>query len=107
MPEFLYKIQPTRPEMLIGGPTEQEASIIEEHFHYLENLVIEGVVLMAGRTLTADDQSFGIVIFRAGSESEANQIVQGDPVVSQGVMSADLFPYRIALWSANGPKSSL
>ncbi len=57
--------------MLAGGPTESEAAIIGQHFQYLERLVAEGVVFMAGRTMVTDERAFGIVIFQAASEAEA------------------------------------
>jgi uncharacterized protein YciI len=57
----------------------------------------EGVVILAGRTLNGDDSTFGIVIFNAGSEEEARRIMESDPAVRQGVMRAELFPYRVAL----------
>jgi uncharacterized protein len=100
MPEkqqFLYKIQPTRPEMLSEGPTERESAIVGQHFNYLKDLLEKGIVLLAGRTLNTDPSSFGIIIFEADSEKAAQVIVAGDPAVSQGVMQAELFPYRIAL----------
>ena len=106
MQQFLYRIQPTRKEMLTGGPTPLEVSFIEQHFHYLERLVAEGTVFLAGRTLIADERAFGIVILQAPSEAEALELMQNDPAVSGGVMAAELFAYRIALWSPIGPPSS-
>jgi uncharacterized protein YciI len=55
------------------------------------------VVILAGRTLNADESSFGIVIFRAASGEEAQAVMKADPAVQQGVMQAELFPYRVAL----------
>jgi uncharacterized protein YciI len=95
--QFLYKIQPTRPAMLTEGATEQEAAIISQHFNYLRELSEKGVVLLAGRTLNTDESSFGIVILEVDSEAGAQTIVNDDPAVSQGVMRAELYPYRIAL----------
>ena len=103
MPQFLYRIQPTRPGMLSHGPTEHEASIVGEHFRYLQKLLGESVVLMAGRTLDVDERAFGIVVFVAPSRVEAAELVQNDPAVRHGIMKAELFPYRIALWSPTGP----
>jgi uncharacterized protein YciI len=91
--------------MLTEGLTEREAATVSEHFAYLQGLVEAGTVLMAGRTLTNDERTFGIVVFVAPSESEAAQVVANDPVVKHGVMHAESFPYRIALWSAHGPPS--
>ena len=97
IPQYLYKIQPARPAMLAEGPTPEEQEIVSQHFSYLQDLVTQGVVILAGRTLNTDSTSFGIIIFRAQSEEEARAVVGNDPAVRQGVMRAELFPYRIAL----------
>lgn len=97
MQQFLYQIRPTRPEMLTIGPTPEEMGAVERHFAYLKNLTEQGVVLMAGRTLNTDAESFGICIFRAEDEASARRIVEADPAVAAGAMSARLFPYRVAL----------
>ena len=95
-PEFLYKIQPTRVAMLSEGPTQRESEIVTQHFDYLKNLLDEGTLILVGRTQNSDESSFGIVIFRAADE-EAQKIMENDPAVQQGVMRAELFPYRVAL----------
>ena len=105
MEQFLYRIQPTRLGMLTDGPTEREAAIVGEHFSYLEDLVAKGRVLMAGRTLTADESTFGIVVFVAPSQAHAQELVRNDPAVLHGVMRAQLFPYHVALWSHTGPSA--
>jgi uncharacterized protein YciI len=106
--EFLYRIRPSRPEMLTEGPTDVESASIERHFAYLKNLTEQGVVRLAGRTLHTDPTSFGIVVFRAASEMAARQIMEDDPAVKDGVMLAELFPFRIALWAkeADAPKGT-
>jgi uncharacterized protein YciI len=102
MPQFLYRIQPVRLGMLVDGPTPDEDAAVGEHFRYLEKLVEEGVVLMAGRTLNNDESAFGVVILVAASEAEARAVMQNDPAVKRRVMNAELFPYRVALWSSRG-----
>jgi uncharacterized protein len=77
---------------------------VNEHFEYLQKLVVEGVVFMAGRTQNIGERTFGIVVFEAATEAVAMALMQNDPAVKPGVMKAALFPYRIALWSAKGPK---
>lgn len=104
--QFLYRIQPTRLGMLTEGQTERESAIIGAHFSYLEGLVDQSVVLMAGRTLNADESTFGIAIFEAESMQAAEAIMHADPAVREGVMRAELFPYRVALWSAQGPQAA-
>lgn len=95
--QYLYVIRPTRLEMLADGPTPEEADIVSQHFGYLEGLTKEGIVVLAGRTLNTDASSFGIVVFNAKSEKAARKVTEGDPAVSQGVMQAELFPFRVAL----------
>lgn len=100
MPEpnqYLYKIQPTRTEMLTRGPTPEEEASVEEHFAYLQALTESGVVILAGRTLNTDESSFGIVVFEAETDEAAASIMNDDPAIRDGVMRAELFPYRIAL----------
>ncbi len=95
--QYLYRIRPTRSEMLMEGPTAEEERVVGEHFAYLQGLTERGVVILAGRTLNTDESSFGIVIFRAGSEQAARKVMENDPAVQQGVMRGELFPYRVAL----------
>jgi uncharacterized protein YciI len=80
MAQYPYRIQPTRPAMLRLTP--EEDAIISQHFAYLQNLTAQG-----------------IVIFNAADDSAARAVMNGDPAVRQGVMRAELFPFRIALWS--------
>ena len=95
--QFIYKIQPIRENLLKDGPTEEESRIIGDHFNYLQDLHKKGVVKLAGRTLTEDSSSFGIVIFYAKSEQEAIKITKGDPAITKDVMKYELFPFSIAL----------
>ena len=95
--EFLYKIQPTRPEMLTEGPTDRESELVAQHFDYLKGLLERGILILAGRTQNSDESSFGIVVFRAASEEQALMMMQEDPAMKHGVMRAALFPYKVAL----------
>ena len=95
--QYLYRIQPTRTAMLTEGPTPEESAIVGAHFAHLQDLTARGVVIRAGRTLNTDESGFGIVVFNADSDEQADTIVQGDPAVRGGVMRATLFPYRVAL----------
>ena len=97
MPEYLYRIRPVRADMLLHGTTSAEDAVIEAHFAYPQAAVVQGVVLLAGRTLTTDPASFGIVILQAASEAEAETFMRADPAVSAGIMNAELYPFRVAL----------
>src|SRR5437870_9143280 len=68
---YLYRIQPTRSDMLSAGPTAEESAIVAEHFAYLKQLTEQGVVVLAGRTLNTDPSAFGTVILAPESEDAA------------------------------------
>ena len=94
---FLYRTQPIRIGALARGWKEAESKIISAHFGYLKRLVEDGSVLLAGRTINTDSSSFGIIIFEAESEAEAEALVAHDPAVKQKVFRAELFPFGLAL----------
>jgi len=98
MPQFLYRIQPVRTDMLVQS-TPDEDRIVGEHFAYLKSLTKRGVVLLAGRTLNTDASSFGLVILNVSNEEEAKGWMLGDPAVRAGVFDAEFSPYRLALVS--------
>jgi uncharacterized protein len=101
MEQFVYRIVPTRTEMLVSGPTDEEKAAIMEHFEYLEALAAKGIVLMAGRTTGTAEKTWGIVILAAESESAAREIALKDPAVARGVMHHELSGYRVAVLSKN------
>lgn len=95
--QFLYRLTPVRIEMITGGSTPEEQAIVSEHFAHLEALTAQGVVLLVGRTQDNSPDTFGIVIFQAESTEQARTIMNSDPAVQEGIMRAELFPFRIAL----------
>ena len=97
MQEFLYRLQLVRGDMLRTGPTDSEQAVVAEHFAYLQNLSAHGVIILVGRTLTTDENTMGLTIFRAESEEAARQIVNSDPAVKKGLMTATLYPFKVIL----------
>lgn len=83
--------------MLTAGPTQAEAAIVAEHFDYLRRLTEAGVVRLAGRTTDEGPATLGIVILEADDKDAAQRLMDEDPAVSGGVMTATLQPFRIAL----------
>lgn len=77
--------------------TQREENIVDRHFEKLQKLLRDGKLILAGRTLNMDEKTFGIVIIEVESEEEARNIMNNDPAVLEGIMTAELFPYRVAL----------
>jgi len=96
-PQFIYVLKPTRLEMLTEGATPQEVETVSRHFAYFQDLTAKGVMILMGRTQNDDASTFGIAIFEAEDESAARRIMENDPAVMGGVMTATLYPYKIAL----------
>ncbi len=98
--QFAYILQ-LKKEAHIHEPdswTDKDKKIVATHFTYLQKLTETGTVLMAGRSLVETTESFGIVVFQAKTADEAQQIMDNDPAVLQGLMTAKLHPFSVALW---------
>ncbi len=107
MQQWLYVLRPNRPEMLLSGPTAEEAATIGRHAAHCEALGRQGVMLMVGRTQTSTPDTIGLAVFLAEDESAARAVMESDPAVAEGVMSGALFPYRIAFGNAEAFKEAL
>lgn len=79
--------------------TDKENEIVSDHFQALQQLQKEDKLILAGRTLNMDQTTFGIVIIVAKSEEEAKVMMKSDPAVKEGIMTAELFPYQVALFN--------
>lgn len=95
IPELICRIQPTRCAMRTDGPTPEEQAVVAAHRAYLDRQTAAGVVLLFGRTATADAATFGIVILRADSADAARPVMADDLAAWAGVMRGELFPFRL------------
>lgn len=95
--QYIYQLK-LIPELLDENNwTEKENKIVGDHFNRLKELTEVGIVIMAGRTLNSDESQFGIVIFKAADDIEAEKFMKEDPAVKKGIMTARIFPFRVAL----------
>lgn len=96
MDQFVYFIRSLRDNFITTMSTEEEA-IMGRHFIYLKNLLDENKLILAGPCL---DGACGIVIISSESEEAARVIMENDPSVREGIMRAELHPYRVSLLQA-------
>lgn len=94
MAEWIYFIHPPR-EAFAATMTEDEGRAFAEHFDYLQQLLADGRLVLAGPTL--GETNTGICVFEAPDEAAAQAIMAADPVIAQGVASGELRPYRVSL----------
>jgi uncharacterized protein len=95
--QYIYKLKLIPRLLNEKNWTEEDNKIVMEHFERLQVLTEEKTVILAGRTITMDEDGFGIVIFEAETDKEANVIMDSDPAVKKGIMNAKLYPYKVAL----------
>ncbi|MGE6486755.1 YciI family protein [Paenisporosarcina sp. NPDC076898] len=95
--QFLYQLKLIPSLLEETNWTDYENNIVQKHFEELQRLQKIGTLILAGRTLDMDSSGFGIVILEVNSEEEARTLMENDPAVKEGIMTATLFPYRVAL----------
>jgi len=78
--------------------TEEDEAIVGRHFNKLQELQKTGKLILAGRTTNGGESQFGIVIIKADHD-EAKYLMNEDPAVKEGIMTAELYPYSVALIS--------
>jgi uncharacterized protein YciI len=93
--QFLYQLNLISSLVNDENWTDKENAIVQNHFMYLQNLEKEGKLILAGRTLISDP--LGIVILEVDTEEDAITLMNNDPAVKEGIMTAKLFPYRVAI----------
>ena len=91
---YLIMYRRPRPDFTESATVAEEEAV-GRHFQYLQRLLAEGTLMMAGRV---DDARFGIGLLDVKDEAEGRRIVEQDPAVSAGVFTAELLPFRLALW---------
>lgn len=96
--QFVYVLKLTPRLLDAKNWTEQDKQIVGRHFRRLQQLQKDGRLILAGKTLDDSDPSqFGVVIFEADSEEAARRQMEADDAVREKIMTAQLFPFRIAL----------
>lgn len=95
--QFIYILKPKAALQNENNWTKKEEEIVNRHFFRLQELLKEGKLILAGKTSGLDEKTFGIVILEVENEQEALNIMQNDPAVAHGIMTAELFPYQVAL----------
>ena len=92
---WLVVLRPTRAELPFD-PTPEEERIVGEHYARLLRLRDEGKLVLAGPSPVAGD-TIGIAVFDVDDEAEVQAILDVDPAVVNGVMTAEIRPFRISI----------
>lgn len=95
--QFIYKLKLIPKLLDEKNWTEKENNIVGAHFIRLKEFTEKGIVILAGRTLNTDESQFGIVIFEADDDTEAEKFMKDDPAIKEKIMTSELFPFYVAL----------
>lgn len=95
MNEYIYRLVLIERLNQDENWTNEDNQIVDKHFNYLKELLNQNKLILAGRTTNED--KFGIVIFEAESDESAQEIMNNDPAILNGIMTGELYPYRVAL----------
>jgi uncharacterized protein YciI len=95
--EYIYMLRLCERLSNGGAWTDEDDKAAFDHFERLREMNAGGSLILAGRTQTKDSETFGLVIFEAADDNEAEYIMKSDPAVAGGVMKSELFPYKVAL----------
>ena len=97
--QFIYVLHlvPRLHDDAAWTPADQAA--IRKHVAHLKTATDHGKLIVAGRTLEPGDKTFGLVIFHAPDEADAEAFMKSDPAVAEQIMSAELHPYHVAFQS--------
>jgi uncharacterized protein YciI len=94
MAEWIYFIHAPREDFAATMTAEEEA-VWGVHFERLEQLLEDGVIVLAGPTLGRVNT--GVCIFEAPDEEAARRIMEEDPVIAGGFARGELRPFRVSL----------
>jgi uncharacterized protein YciI len=94
MAEWIYFIHPPR-EDFATTMTEAEIEVWGRHWQRIQELFVEGVVVLVGPTL--GPHNTGICVFEAPDEAAARAIMDGDPTIAEGFARGELRPFRVSL----------
>jgi uncharacterized protein len=97
--QYIYTLKLIPNLLEEGNWTERENQVVKDHFENLQRLLKRGTLILAGKTDGIDKETFGIVILQTETEEEAQELMQNDPTVREGIMTAELFPYSVALFN--------
>lgn len=97
MPQFVYVLHLVPRLHDDQAWTESDHAVIGWHFAHLKAATERGQVILAGRTDEPGHKTCGLVIFEAPDAEAALAFMASEPAVKEGIMTAILHPYAVAL----------
>ena len=92
MAEWLYFLLPPRDDFA-ATMSDEEQTAFDDHFTYMEKLLADGILVLAGPTL--GPANTGLCIFEAEDGEAARIIMDADPPIAQGLVRGQLRPFSV------------
>ena len=99
--QFIYVLRLVPRLYADSAWTKEDNAVLERHFVRFQKAAKSGQLILAGRTSEPGDKTFGIAIFEAPDEAAARKFMEEDPAVANGLMTAELHPFTVALQRKN------
>jgi uncharacterized protein YciI len=99
MRSWIYFLHPPRADFAATMTPAEEAAF-GEHFAYLQRLLADGTLVLAGPTL--GETNTGIAIFEAPDQDAARAIMEGDPAIAGGAVRGELREMQVSLLRGRG-----
>jgi uncharacterized protein YciI len=99
--QFIYALRLVPRLYSDSNWTKQDNEVLERHFARFQEAAKSGQLILARRTKEPGDKTFGIAIFEASDEEAARKLMQADPAIAGGLMTAELHPFAVALERKN------
>ena len=94
MAEWIYFLHPPRDDFA-ATMTAEEQEVWGRHFERLQQLLADGVLVLAGPTHGRINT--GVCVFEAEDEAAAQRVMEGDPAIVAGFARGELRPFRVSL----------
>lgn len=94
MAEWIYFLHPPRDDFA-ATMTDEEQEVWGRHFVRLQQLLADGVLVLAGPTF--GPVNTGICVFEADDEPSARRVMEADPAIAEGFATGELRPFRVSL----------
>ena len=91
MAEWIYFLHPPRDDFAVSM-SDEERAVFAEHRAYLEELLAQGSLILAGPT--GGTVNTGIAVLETPDEASARAIMDADPVIVAGIMRGELRAFR-------------
>lgn len=97
--QFLATARPKR-ENWLQNITEEEKTVMAQHFVYANQFFSEGKIIFDGACL---DGALGIIVYQAESEEAGFELFENDPLVRSGIMDTEFHRFRMGMYKRYKP----